>query len=76
MTAFMAAWHTAISALTPRERHVLQLAARDFSAPEIALRLGIADATVRTHFANLYRKLGVRSRCAAVAVGIRSGLIS
>ncbi len=47
--------------LTRRERDVLPYLARGFSASYCARRLGLADATVRTHAANVYHKLGVYS---------------
>jgi two-component system, NarL family, nitrate/nitrite response regulator NarL len=62
--------------LTPRERDVLQLAANDLSAPNIAERLSVSPATVGTHFGHIYIKLDVRSRAGAVAKGMRLGLIS
>jgi len=37
--------------------------------------LTLSPATVRTHFENIYAKLGVQDQAAAVAFGIRSGLI-
>jgi DNA-binding CsgD family transcriptional regulator len=61
--------------LTAREREVLQLAAGGLSAPRIAGRLVISEGTVRTHFGNIYPKLGVSDRVAAVAQAIRLGLI-
>lgn len=61
--------------LTGREIEVLQLAARGLSGPEIAAQLVISAGTVRTHFENIYPKLGVGDRAAAVAQGLRLGLI-
>ncbi|MBB4692206.1 alpha/beta fold hydrolase [Paractinoplanes abujensis] len=58
-------------ALTRREREVLhRLAAGDTNA-EIGDQLGIAVHTVERHLANIYRKLGVRGRTAAVAYALR-----
>jgi DNA-binding CsgD family transcriptional regulator len=48
--------------LTRREQEVLDLAAAGASAKEIAEQLVIGERTVETHLANIYRKLGVRSR--------------
>jgi DNA-binding CsgD family transcriptional regulator/PAS domain-containing protein len=62
--------------LTPREREVLQLAAEGGSVASIADRLTVSPATVRTHFQNLYDRLGVRDRAAAVAEGMRLGLVN
>lgn len=62
--------------LTPREREVLQLAAHGCMGPEIARRLYLSTATVKSHFENIYGKYGVRDRAAAVAQALREGLIS
>jgi PAS domain S-box-containing protein len=62
--------------LTPREREVLQLAGEGFSGPRIAEQLVVSPMTVKTHFSNIYEKLGVSSRAAAVATGMRLGLIA
>jgi DNA-binding CsgD family transcriptional regulator len=64
-----------VPALTPRELEVLQLAAEGVPGPGIAERLVVSPGTVKTHFANLYAKLGVSDRAAAVAKGMRLGLI-
>jgi DNA-binding CsgD family transcriptional regulator len=61
--------------LTVREREVLRLAAEGCSGPQIAERLGVSRATVKTHFEHLYEKLGVGDRAAAVAHALRTGLI-
>jgi ATP/maltotriose-dependent transcriptional regulator MalT len=61
--------------LSSRELEVLRLAAEGHSGPEIASCLTITPATVKTHFENIYEKLGVRDRAAAVAVALRGGLI-
>ena len=61
--------------LSKRELEVLRLAADGLSSPEIAKRLMIGPATVKTHFTHVYEKLGVRDRSAAVAVAMRQGLI-
>jgi len=61
--------------LTEREREVLAAAARGERSKEIADRLGITERTVKAHLTNLYNKLGVDSRAAAVAVAARLGLL-
>jgi len=61
--------------LTPREMQILRLAADGFSGPQIADQLEISVATVGTHMKHIYQRLGVSDRAAAVAVGIRTGLI-
>jgi DNA-binding NarL/FixJ family response regulator len=62
--------------LTPRELEVLQLAAEGRNAPMIAEELVVSVATARTHFGNIYDKLDVGDRAAAVAKGMRLGLIA
>lgn len=52
--------------LTARERAILRLAAQGQSNPDIAKTLGIADGTVRNHISNIYGKLGVNNREAAI----------
>lgn len=52
--------------LTDRERAILRLAAEGRSNPEIAQILGVADGTIRNHISNIYAKLGVDSREAAI----------
>ena len=61
--------------LTSREREVLVLTADGLTAPEIAEHLQLGVATVRSHLQNVYEKLGVSDRAAAVAQGIRTGLM-
>ncbi|MFL5906540.1 MAG: LuxR C-terminal-related transcriptional regulator [Solirubrobacterales bacterium] len=63
------------SPLTPRELDLLQLAAHGLSGPKIAERLVLSRSTVRTHFENIYEKLGVGDRAGAVAKAMRLGLI-
>jgi two-component system nitrate/nitrite response regulator NarL len=61
--------------LTPREQEVLRLVANGHSAPDIAGRLFIETSTVKTHLQNIYEKLGVSERAAAVAEGMRRGML-
>jgi two-component system nitrate/nitrite response regulator NarL len=63
------------SVLSERETEVLQLLAGGSSAPDIAAQLHLSIATVKTHLHNLYEKLEVSERAAAVAEGMRRGLI-
>jgi PAS domain S-box-containing protein len=62
--------------LTRRETEILQLVAESLSGPAIAERLGIAPSTVKTHLLRIYDKLEVDDRAAAVATGLRRGLIT
>jgi ATP/maltotriose-dependent transcriptional regulator MalT len=61
--------------LTPRELQTLQLAALGNAAPQIAESLSISVSTVKTHMENIYRKLDVSDRTAAVATALRLGVI-
>ncbi len=61
--------------LTPREREILTLLAEGHSGPEIARTLYLSPATVKTHLSNIYEKLEVSDRAAAVAKALRGGLL-
>jgi two-component system nitrate/nitrite response regulator NarL len=63
-------------ALTSRESAILALAADGLSTREIAGRLGVASATVKTHLHSVYHKLEVRDRASAVAAALRRGLLA
>lgn len=52
--------------LTPRQRELLGLLAAGLTNAQIARRLGVSEGTVRTHLENIYRRLNVTSRTAAV----------
>jgi RNA polymerase sigma factor (sigma-70 family) len=55
-----------IPRLTPRQNDLLRLVAAGHTNTQIARRLGISEGTVRTHLENIYEKLQVTSRTAAV----------
>jgi two-component system nitrate/nitrite response regulator NarL len=61
--------------LSERERQVLHAFARGASVPQVAAELMIGVSTVKTHTQRLYEKLGVSDRAAAVAEGMRRGLL-
>ncbi|MEV7426768.1 MULTISPECIES: response regulator transcription factor [unclassified Streptomyces] len=61
--------------LTAREAEVLALVAEGLSNKEIAQRLHIGAATVKTHINNLFAKTGVRDRAQAVRYAYQRGLI-
>ncbi|WP_405593021.1 response regulator [Streptomyces sp. NBC_01190] len=60
--------------LTGREAEVLALVADGLSNTEIAARLQVSMATVKTHINNLFAKTGVRSRAQAVGYAYRHGI--
>jgi DNA-binding CsgD family transcriptional regulator len=63
------------SRLTPREIEVLALAAEGLGGPKVAEELVVSPAMVNAHFKNIYAKLRVRTRAAAVAKAMRLGVI-
>ena len=62
--------------LTRREIEVIALVAEGNSARAIGAQLHLSPATIKTHLASVYHKLGVRDRAAAVATALRRGIIT
>lgn len=67
--------HTLKASLTAREVEVIELAAEGKRNKEIAASLGIRNDTVEAHLRNIYWKLRVNDRTAAVTVALRRGFI-
>lgn len=65
----------AAATLTPRETEVMLLLTEGRSNAEIARKLSVSEATVRTHVHHVLRKLGVGTRAQAVAMAYESQLI-
>ena len=68
------AGEAAAERLTAREQEVLALIARGYSNKRIALELGIAEKTVKTHVGHVLAKLGVTDRTQAAVHAVRMGL--
>ena len=65
-----------IASLTDRELHILRLLDRDLTNKEIARELVVTSGTVKVHTTNVYRKLSVNNRRAAVTLAKTLGLLA
>ena len=63
------------TALTAREIDVLMLVARGANNQDVGEKLHISTATVKSHLLQIYQKLGVSDRTAAVTTAIERGII-
>ena len=64
-----------LASLTKREIEVLELVSTGHRNKEIAGHLGIREVTVEVHLRNVFTKLEVHDRTAAVRVAVRRGII-
>lgn len=64
-----------VEELTPRELEVLRLVGRGLSNSEVAEELFVSEATVKTHVGNVFMKLGVRDRAAAIVFAFDHGVV-
>lgn len=61
--------------LSPRQHEVLQYLKLGLTNPEIAVKLGVTERTVKAHCQEVFDRLGARNRTAAVAAAMRLGLL-
>lgn len=66
----------AVASLTPREHEVFTLIAQGLSNPEIAAKLFLSEATVKTHVGHILAKLDARDRVQAVVIAYETGIVA
>lgn len=67
--------HVDPTELTAKQLQVLMLAAGGHTNAEIGQRMYLAENTVKTHMAQVFRKIGARDRAHAVAIAYQTGLM-
>ena len=61
--------------LSPRQQEVLGFLQEGLTNPEIAVKLGVTERTVKAHCQEVFDRLGARNRTAAVAAAMRMGIL-
>lgn len=64
-----------LETLTGREREVFDLLAKGYNYAEIAQSIGVSEATIRTHAANILDKLSLRDRAQVIVYALKRGLV-
>jgi two-component system, NarL family, nitrate/nitrite response regulator NarL len=68
-------WSSSAKSLTSRETEIVRRVASGLRNAEIARRLAITEATVKTHLNNIFDKLGLRDRVELAVYALRHGLV-
>ena len=68
--------HSTQPMLTPRECEIIRLVAQGLRSAEVAQRLFISEATVKTHLNNVFAKLGLRDRTELTLYAVRCGIVT
>jgi len=71
----VAAGHSELEALTPKEREVMNLIARGYRYREVASELNISVKTLETHMKHIFDKLGVASRHEVTRLAFETGFV-